>query len=33
MSFIADVMSIGTAILSVWFAVWITIQLFKKPAY
>ncbi|ADE10698.1 hypothetical protein Slit_0457 [Sideroxydans lithotrophicus ES-1] len=30
MSIIADVASIGTAIFSVAFAVWITIQLFKK---
>ncbi len=30
MSIIADVASIGTAIFSVIFAVWITIQLFKK---
>ncbi|OIR11591.1 hypothetical protein GALL_70860 [mine drainage metagenome] len=30
MSLIADVASIGTAIFSVLFAVWITIQLFKK---
>lgn len=30
MSIIADVASIGTAIFSVCFAVWITIQLFKK---
>jgi hypothetical protein len=30
MSIIADVASIGTAIFSVGFAVWITIQLFKK---
>ncbi len=30
MSYIADVASIGTAIFSVIFAVWITIQLFSK---
>lgn len=30
MSYIADVASIGTAIFSVGFAVWITMQLFKK---
>ncbi|OIR05833.1 hypothetical protein GALL_35550 [mine drainage metagenome] len=30
MSIIADVASIGTAIFGVGFAVWITIQLFKK---
>jgi hypothetical protein len=30
MSIIADVASIGTAIFSVGFAVWITVQLFKK---
>jgi hypothetical protein len=30
MSIIADVASIGTAIFAVGFAVWITIQLFKK---
>ncbi|BCK86592.1 hypothetical protein MIZ01_0356 [Sideroxyarcus emersonii] len=30
MALIADVASIGTAIFSVFFAVWITIQLFKK---
>jgi hypothetical protein len=30
MSIIADISSIGTAIFSVGFAVWITIQLFKK---
>lgn len=30
MSIIADVASIGTALFSVGFAVWITMQLFKK---
>jgi hypothetical protein len=30
MSIISDVASIGTAIFSVGFAVWITMQLFKK---
>jgi hypothetical protein len=30
MSIISDVMSIGTAIFSVGFAVWITMQLFNK---
>ena len=30
MSIIADVASIGTAIFSVGFAAWITVQLFKK---
>ena len=32
MSIIADVVSMGTAIFSVIFAVWITIHTFKKPA-
>jgi hypothetical protein len=30
MAIIADVASIGTALFSVGFAVWITMQLFKK---
>jgi hypothetical protein len=30
MSYIADVASVGTAIFSVGFAIWITMQLFKK---
>jgi len=32
MSFVADLMSVGTALVSVVFAIWMTIQLFKKPA-
>jgi hypothetical protein len=30
MSYIADVASVGTAIFSVGFAIWITMQLLKK---
>jgi hypothetical protein len=30
MSYVADLTSIGTAIFSIGFAVWITLQLFKK---
>lgn len=30
MSYIADVASVGTALFSVGFAIWITMQLFKK---
>jgi hypothetical protein len=32
MSIVADIASIGSALIAVGFAIWITIQLFKKTA-